>query len=855
MTPLMRQYHDIKSRYADEVVLFQVGDFYELFYHDAQRVSAFLGIVLTQRGTNNGEPIPLCGFPCHALDTYLIKLIHGGFRVVICDQANSPEAGKIIERTVSQVLTPGTLTDAKLLDEKSASYLASVVASDHAYGLIFVEILTGKVYATVTNSAHKKLLEAELSRFMPQEIIISQTHDQIEPFLRTLGYVTTSVRATQHYVTACTAWLQLQENQEMSHFIERSPVLITALQGLYAFLMQNNPTVLQNIQQIALYKPDDFLILDASTQRNLELVKSQDGSRVHTLFALLDRAATSMGSRMIKSWILRPLVDRAAIEHRLSSVQTLIEFSAIRDQLIGLLQTVGDVERIVGRIALRRALLQDYLQLMRCLKVMPELQLLIQQVSLPTLSEALELQQIACQEIFQLLSRALYDESEQVWSIKNGYSEELDRLRGLTASGSHAILALEQREQQLTGIASLKIRFNNAHGYGIEITKTHMQLVPDRYMRLQTLVNRERFITPELKELEYDMRRAQSDSAQIEKTLFEAVCHQVQQYVPALKQVVQILAELDGYIGFALSASEYQYVRPTFTTDRNMIVQQGRHPVVESKIRGSGRGQFIANDLMLTDAESLWIITGPNMGGKSTFLRQAALIVVMAQAGSFVPAAWAQLPLFDRIFTRIGAADNVAQGKSTFWVEMEETALICQEATEKSLVILDEVGRGTSTYDGLAVAQAVLEYIYEHIKARCLFATHYHELTELTHKHEGIVSYHASSRKTAEGIALLHKIQKGCAQSSFGIDVARSAQLPAPVIARAQKILLELSQKALRMQQADSSIYETTYIPACALSAEDHERYQRLSAYMQTIDLDVLSPRQALDAIWKLKDM
>ncbi|CAM6000305.1 unnamed protein product, partial [Sphagnum balticum] len=635
MTPLMRQYHEIKTRFPDEIVLFQVGDFYEIFYDDAQKAAAALSIVLTQRGTNNGQPIPLCGFPRHAVDTYLIKLIQAGYRVVLCDQLPAQEGSKLIERTVSQVLTPGTLTDVKLLDEKSALYLCSVVESAERYGLLFVEPLTGKAYATVTSSLHKKLLEAELARFMPSEIIFGAHGSALEQQLRTIGYALSPVRAVD--ASAALSWLQTK-NSAIAPLIDHSEVLVQCAVLMHAFLTRNNPAVLEQISQIELYQSEDFLLLDAATQRNLELVKNQDGTRSSTLLSVLDRAVTSMGSRTIKRWILRPLANRAQIERRHEMVAMFLDAVLIRDQLVGLLRSVGDIERVVGRIALQRATVADYRALKRFLSLVIPLQQLLAQLPDRRMADYLTLHVGPCEKLCEELTRALHDETEGDWLIKAGYHAELDQLRALVDSGSHAILELEQHEQQATGISSLKIRYNGAHGYGIEVTKTHIHLVPEHYQRLQILVNRDRFTTPALRTLEYDMQRAQADSLRIEKELFAALCTSVQKYLPMLQAIAEMVAELDAYIGFARSAIEHHFIRPQMVPGRDFVVRAGRHPVVEEKIRASGTGQFIANDSSLTDAESLWIITGPNMGGKSTFLRQTALIVVMAQAGSFVPA-------------------------------------------------------------------------------------------------------------------------------------------------------------------------------------------------------------------------
>lgn len=445
------------------------------------------------------------------------------------------------------------------------------------------------------------------------------------------------------------------------------------------------------------------------------------------------------------------------------------------------------------------------------------------------------------------MKSSLNDDVTKDWLIKSNYHDELDRLRTLVDQGSQALLTLEQQEQKTTGINSLKIRFNSTHGYAFEITKSNFHLIPPHYRRVQTLKDRERFTTQELKDLEYDIKRAQADSGTIEKELFDTLCQQVYTYIPLLKKTATLLAEIDAYNGYAHAAHYFNYTKPSFTHTRDIIIEQGRHPVIENRMRSEGNECFIANSLTLTDQESLWIITGPNMGGKSTFLRQNALINIMAQAGSFVPAKQAELPLLDRIFTRIGAADNVARGKSTFWVEMEETALICNQATEKSLVILDEVGRGTSTYDGLAIAQAVLEYIYTTIKARCLFATHYYELTSLAQHHPSIATYHTANTKGIDGIVLLHQIKPGRALGSFGIDVARNAQIPLSVINRAQEILSTLPTHATEQLNALQSMQKKPSL--------HEEKYMRVTNSIKSIDCDNLSPRQAFDLIYELKKM
>jgi len=867
MTPLMRQYYSIKNRFPQEIVLFQVGDFYEIFDEDAKKVSASLGIVLTQRGvTDDNQPIPLCGFPRHTADTYLLKLISAGFRVVMCDQVPSAEPSKLIERTVSQVLTPGTLVDAKLLDEKSAIYLAVISLIDAAYGVLFIEILTGRIVATVVSAEQKALLESELGRFLPQEVLVPQYAQvaSLEPFIRSLGYITTEVPFTNERYGD---WIGRVAGASAS-LIMQTRALVASINIMHGYLQKNNPQALANIQQVDVYKPEDFLILDAATQRNLELVKNnQDGTRAHTLLAVLDGAVTAMGSRIIKKWILRPLADKIALKARQSYVHYFFKHAGVREHCAQLLRKIGDFERVVGRIALQRASHEDYLRLMKAMTLLPEL---YGGIGKEDLQDFLTLGicrhtyafQAKAEMLNSLLSVSLNDDENFEGKIKAGYHTELDRLRSLIQHESQAIAMLEQKEQQLSGISSLKIRFNSIHGYGIEITKTHVHLAPDRYTRLQTLVNRERFTTQELKDLEYSINRAQTTIAEIEREIFVTISQKVFEHVSSLKLIAQELAELDGYLGLAQSAYDNNFICPIMIDGRDFVVKQGRHPMVEQRMRACRQGQFIGNDVTLTEQERLWIITGPNMGGKSTFLRQSALIAIMAHMGSFVPAQSAHIPLFDRIFTRIGAADNVAQGKSTFWVEMEETALICDKATERSLVILDEVGRGTSTYDGLAIAQAVVEYIYAHIKARCLFATHYHELTDLVENHNGIVAYHAASKKTGDNIVLLHSIRQGCAQGSFGIEVAKGAHLPSVIVARAQAILATFMQQSISMKQGDHQVVaamqqEQDTIIAATPTLHDAERkqYDVLRTMLQELDLDSLSPRQAYDLVGKLKDL
>jgi DNA mismatch repair protein MutS len=855
ITPLMKQYRDIKVRFPDTLVLFQVGDFYELFFDDAKTTSAFLGITLTKRGKSNGEPIPLCGVPVHALDHYLNKLIRGGFKVALCDQLEPACPGKVVDRGVTRVFTPGTLTESALLDEKKASYLFSFFPLAQSWGLLFGELLTAQLFATVLPSHGQRVVESELIRFFPDEVLLPATKvgKEFQSYFKQLGYFTSLVdfnQADEAQAGAATAWVQ-QFKSDARSIIDTHEAVRMALYHFYAYLRTTQESSLTQFNQLQLYKADDYLILDQATQRNLELVNNNhDGGRANTLFCALDGAVTAMGSRMIRKWVLRPLVKQEAIMQRHDVVQAFVADVAFMHRLKEVLAIIGDAERVIGRIALRRGQLTDYGVLTQIVGMVPFLKaLLVAKAQIPLIATVIE-QCANFSELYDLLVRSLNDDATKDWIIKTGFDQKLDHIRGLVDSGNQKMMDLEEREKQATGIGSLKIRYNAVHGYAIEITKTHYDSVPAHYVRRQTLVGRERFTTAELQELEHEIAQARADIVSVEQALFEAVKRSVHTQVVPLRKMAHALAHLDALLGMAMSAYMYGYVRPTMSMQRDMIIVQGRHPVVERSLQGS----FIPNDTVLTDEQSLWIITGPNMGGKSTYLRQVALLAIMAQCGSFIPAQRAQLPILDRVFTRIGSGDNLVGGKSTFMVEMEETASICSQATENSLVILDEVGRGTSTFDGLAIAQAVVEHIYTVLGARCLFATHYHELTQLEVQFPGIVSYYAASSKTSTGIVFLYKMIRGVADGSFGVEVARLAALPGPVIARAEQILQELTSherevlKVMPALRAEGSDREAL----CLLQSELQEKDALLAA-LRAIDYDNLSPKQAFDLLWQIR--
>lgn len=852
-TPLMKQYHDIKEHYKDALVLFQVGDFYELFYDDAKTAAAFLGIALTARGKNKGDPIPLCGVPVHALDYYLNKLIKGGFHVAICNQLEEPKPGMVVRRGITQVLTPGTLIDPKLLDEKSSSYLLSCFPLENACGLLFGELLTAQLHATVIIGSFERQFDVELSRFFPDEVIIpdSTQGKSLANFLRQRGYCASVV--TNNFAEeqiALDTWIEKQFQLQVRAQLTERHVLRSALLYFYAYIKRNQSTALDQFKTINFYSPDEFLLLDSATQKNLELVSNnQDGSSQRTLFSVIDLALTPMGSRMIKKWLLRPLLHQEAIVQRQDVITIFLQSITAMHQLEQSLKQIGDMERIVGRIALQRAYVHDYIALTRSLHCIPDIQQLLYPYQHIILCSFIVQQLGNFSALVHLLTAAIVDEPGSSYIIKKGFDAHLDYLRELKENSHHKILELEQAEQRATGIQSLKIRYNQVHGYYIEVTKSNAHLVPSHYVRQQTLVGRERYTTTQLQQLQLEITQAMHELEQTEAAVFERVKQEVYAHVGQLRKCAHAIANLDALLGLARLAYNNRYVRPEFKDTRDIIIQQGRHPVIEYEYQG----HFIPNDAHLHDAALLWIITGPNMGGKSTYLRQVALICILAHMGSYVPANKVSLPLLDRIFTRIGAGDNLAEGKSTFLIEMEETATICTQATQRSLVILDEVGRGTSTIDGLALAQAIVEYIYTKVQAYCLFATHYHELTQLSTQFSGIVSYYAASKKTEQGITFLHTIVPGVADGSFGVEVAKLAQLPPSIIKRAQKLVQELSAQTHTPAMPTDHQLQQLKIRLQELEKEVH-LYAELKQLLHNLDYNNLSPKQAFDVLWKLKE-
>jgi len=837
-TPLMQQYFAIKDDHPESLLFFQVGDFYELFFDDAKTASAFLAIALTKRGKNKGEDIPLCGIPVHALSHYLTKLIKGGYRVALCEQLTKPIPGTVVQRGVTRVFTPATLIETTMLDAKSASYLLSLYPGNNGWGLVFGELLTAQLFATTLSVNETRGLDTELARFSPDEIIlpVTQQTQALNTHLKRLGFCTSTLDVPVS--EASTQWINSQFDARTLPFIKTHLNVHSSLTTLYGYLKKNQESALSQFKSIQFYKPDDYLVLDSATQKNLELLhNSNDGSTKNTLFSILDGAQTAMGSRTIKKWLHRPLMQKSAIQQRLETVQSISANVTVLKNLESLLASLADIERIVGRIALRRATMHDYRALSSSLKVVPEIKTVLADSLNTSLAPMLAERMADVSALTQFMDCSINDDSSSTALVKKGFDHNLDRLRDLLTNGQQLILAFEQQEVNRTGITSLKVTYNQISGYAIEVTNPNLEKVPEHYRHQQTMANKKRFVTDELKQLEHDLNKAHNELETVETEVFERIKQEIESHLSQLRLIAQSLGYIDALFGFAKTAYQNNYCVPTLTDSHDIIINAGRHPVVEQ----TSTSAFVPNNTTLTQEQATWLITGPNMGGKSTYLRQVALISIMAQCGSMIPADSAQLPIIDRIFTRIGSGDNVAEGKSTFLVEMEETAVICTQATKNSLVILDEVGRGTSTYDGIALAQAILEHIHTNIQAHCLFATHYHELTSLADDVAGIVNYHMACQKRGETIIFQHKIIPGIAHGSFGLDVAKLAHVPLSIVKRAETVLQGLHEHKPVAQ----------HVPIIQQPQITND-YTPLINQLKAIDCDTVTPKQAFDLLWQL---
>jgi DNA mismatch repair protein MutS len=862
-TPLMRQYSAIKERHPNALLLFRLGDFYELFFEDAVVASKELQITLTSRNKEKGVAIPMCGVPYHAAEGYIAKLVRRGFRVAICDQMEDPRfATKLVKREVTRVVTPGTAIDSQILEPRENNYLAALAERDGSVGLAFVDLSTGDFRVTEFSGPEAAArLQEELERMRPSELLVasrptspadsrpvplaSLTQTPLEDWVFAEEYGARLLR--DHFRVATLA----------GYGLEGHALAVAAAGAALHYVRETQRGSLSHLDGIRFYQQQDSLILDPATMRNLELIEPAFGeSRAATLLGILDECVTSLGARKLKAWMLRPSLDRAELEARLDVVEELQKSTIEREELRRAMGSVQDLERLLSKVTLETAHARDLLALKHSLEVLPDLRAYLnhfQAARLKKLRENLD----ELRDVRELLEKAIHPEPPVLLSegglIRPGYHAELDALRDLSQNSKQLLAQIEVRERERTGIASLKVRFNSIFGYYIEVSKPNLHLAPADYERKQTLVNAERFTTPELKALEAKILDAEERSHTLERDLFLATRRQVANEARRIRQTAAVLAELDVLACFAHLAAERHYQRPEFSQDGELVIQRGRHPVIEQLNEEGQSGNFIPNNLYMNGGTDLiLIITGPNMGGKSTYLRQAALIALVAQMGSFVPATRAQLPIFDRIFTRIGASDNLARGRSTFMVEMTEAAAILNTATPRSLVLLDEVGRGTATFDGLAIAWAVVEHLQTHTRAKTLFATHYHELTELADLLPGVRNYHVSVRESGTNIVFLRKVEQGSADKSYGIEVARLAGLPGKVIARAREILSRHEQTEHTLSERLTARPDEAKTGPVQLTIFTPLNADVVNA-IESADLDNLKPIEALNLLAELK--
>lgn len=857
-TPMMQQYLQLKAQHPDILLFYRMGDFYELFYDDAKRAAVLLDISLTKRGASAGEPIPMAGVPYHAVEGYLAKLVALGESVAICEQIGDPAAAKgPVERKVVRIVTPGTVSDEALLPERQDNLVAAIYEQKGVFALATLDMTSGRFLMTELPS--KEAVSAELQRLMPAEILYPEDFAHAQILNNYKGLRRRPVWEFE-LVTAKTLLNRQFGTQSLEGFgVEQAEVGLCAAGCVLHYAQETQRTALPHVQSIQLQQNSETVLLDAATRRNLELTQNLAGGTEATLAAVLDKCVTPMGSRLLKRWIHQPIRDLNKLQKRQNIIATLQE-SGLIESLQPCLQQVGDMERILARVALRSARPRDLTRLRTALAQIP---ILVNYAQNQTACLAQMMAQLAdFSELQSLLERAIIDNPPQLIRdggvIAEGYHAELDEWRQLSAGATQYLEQLEIRERESTGIDTLKIGFNAVHGYYIQISQGQAHKAPIHYVRRQTLKNAERYIIPELKTYEDKVLKAKGASLALEKQLYDALFDAIMPHLAELQLAAMVLAELDVLTNLAERAQTLNYVRPTFSPQRGVQIKGGRHPVVEQMITDP----FIANPVYLNAQRHLLIVTGPNMGGKSTYMRQIALICLMAYIGSFVPAESAEIGMLDRIFTRIGASDDLASGRSTFMVEMTEMANILHQATAQSLVLIDEIGRGTSTYDGLSLAWACAEWLAKKTQSLTLFATHYFELTSLPSQLKGVANVHLDAREHNDTIVFMHSVQEGAASKSYGLAVAALAGVPKPVITMAKQRLAHLEEFSVKTRnvndspQADLLFAEPISQNSAEISPLAEVKLPEespLEKALAEIEPDELTPRQALEALYQLK--
>ena len=858
---MMRQYYAIKKEVGDPLLFFRLGDFYELFYDDAVTASKALDITLTARHKKSGSPVPMCGVPYHAADTYIARLLRKGYKVAVCDQTEPSRKGvKLVSREVTRVITPGTVTDLSVLKSDENNYLMGLVERDEALGVAFLDLSTGEFRAFERRNADRWAeLGLDLGHFRPKEVVFPASDKERIPSIDDCvgtaidDWVFDEQRATRMLCD------QFGTTSLDGFGCAGQPLAIGAAGGVIHYAQQTQKTALEHVSGLQCESRADYMVLDGSTIRNLELFEpAGSGSHDDTLLGVIDHTATGMGARLLRQWTMRPLINPEAIVARQDAVEELRSSASLLKETQALFHGMADVERLLSKLVLGTATPREVVSLRSAFARLPSLENTLGKMAAARfrhLAHSID----PLEDLHELLEHSIEDEPAVSFSdggvIRDGYDPGLDELRAVSTDSKKYLAQLETREKARTGIASLKVRFNRVFGYYIEVSKANLHLVPDDYVRKQTLVGAERFVTQELKEYEEKILTAEELMVSLEKELFQGVRDTMVRGASRIRRAAGVVAESDCFASLAELARKFAYTRPEIATDGSFLVKDGRHPVLEALAAEHRSERFVPNDLFMDETDSrILIVTGPNMGGKSTFLRQAALIAILAQIGSFVPAELVRFPIVDRVFTRIGASDDLARGRSTFMVEMTEAAIILNAATDRSLIILDEVGRGTSTFDGLAIAWAVVEHIQSKIGAKTLFATHYHELTELADLLSGVRNLHVTVQETDSRIVFLRKVEAGSADRSYGIEVARLAGIPPSVLERAREILKKHEETEHELSDnltVRARLKKRIVVNQLSLFSPEEEELRRR---LRGVDVERTSPLEALQLLADLKD-
>jgi len=833
LSPMMQQYMDIKDKYDDCIVFFRLGDFYEMFFEDAITASRVLELTLTGKQAGLEERVPMCGIPHHAYSSYIDELIDKGYKVAICEQLEDPKLTKgMVKRDVIQVVTKGTRIDSNI-DSKNNNYIANIYDFDYCYGISYADISTGEVYATLLDEDIDKLLHEVVKKGFPEIIVNDTINREIVEKLRTSYHILVSIEKET---------LNTDDYSYIYENIEDEKIIVT-LKHLLGYILDTKKGDLHHLQPCQILKASTYLKFDINTTKNLELIETlRTRERQYSLLWLLDKCKTAMGSRFLKNTILNPLTSKKELERRYDFVSILSTEFILRDDLIKSLENVYDLERLVGRISYGNLNAKDLLQLKSSLKELPTIKKIIEELHFDKDIETFN-------EVYSLLDRTILEDApftlHEGHLIKEGYNKELDELKSIRSGSRDFILELEKDEKERTGIKNLKVGYNKVFGYYIEVSKGQCNLVKEEfgYERKQTLANCERFVTPILKEKENIILGAEEKIISLEYKLFMDIREVIKRYVSPLQKVSKVLSEIDMLQAFSIVSDTYKFTRPEITNDKSLKLIECRHPVVEQVMKD----KYIPNDIIMDKTTNILLITGPNMAGKSTYMRQCAITIIMAQIGCFVPCKSATIPIFDQIFTRIGASDDLVSGESTFMVEMKEANYAIQEATENSLILFDELGRGTATYDGMSLAQAILEYIHDKIKAKTLFSTHYHELTFLEKDLKQLKNVHVSALEENGHVTFLHKVKPGAIDKSYGIHVASLANLPRSLIERAEDVLNVYEKKSIKKEVfTQTSLFELN-------EDEIVEKQNPIEEKIKEINPLEMTPMEAINFLYNLK--